>query len=228
MTAETYYYNLSVKEIEEKLTTNATVGLSIKEAKKRLKQHGYNELKNRERYIFFIKVLNQSKKFIIIALLTTIIISSILGILIDEGFTSVILIIIIAVFSEIKGKKKFTALEKLPFLNSKVLRDDQAELIKSRNIIPGDIVFLEKGDTIPADMILIESEHLNVQEISVTGKSVLSKKNTNAIKENVQLKDRHNMVFSSCYVTYGSGKGIVVATGMNTEIVKTIYNTTSK
>ncbi|MGN1226870.1 MAG: HAD-IC family P-type ATPase, partial [Candidatus Cryptobacteroides sp.] len=128
---------------------------------------------------------------------------------------------LIGVFQESKAEKSLDALEKLSAPHCKVIRDGKLSIIESRELVPGDIVELETGDRIPADIRLLESVNLKVQESSLTGESEPVEKDAGAtVDERAALSDRSNMIFSSCTVTYGRATGVVTATGKDTEVGK--------
>ena len=138
---------------------------------------------------------------------------------------------IIGVAQESKAEKSLEALQKLSSHVAKVIRNGELIIIPSKELVPGDIVVLETGDYVPADLRIIEAVNLKVQEASLTGESVPVEKNIEAISdEKVGIGDRTNMLFASSLITYGRGKGIVVETGMNTEVGKiaSIINDTNE
>ncbi len=185
-----------------------------------------------------VKFLEQFKDFMIIVLILAAIVSGMVGVAQGEGITDTIIILIvvivnaiIGVMQENKAEKSLEALQKLSNHVAKVIRNGKLEVVASRELVPGDIVVLETGDFIPADLRLIEAVNLKSQESALTGESVPVEKNCEAISdEEIGLGDRVNMVFSSSLITYGRGKGIVVETGMNTEVGKIagIINSTEK
>ena len=131
----------------------------------------------------------------------------------------VILNAIIGVIQENKAEKSLEALKKMSSYSAKVIRDGKIKVIPSRELVLGDIVVLDTGDYVPADIRITEAVNLKSQEASLTGESVPVDKNSEKIEdENISLGDRTNMLFSYSLITYGRGKGIVVATGMNTEV----------
>lgn len=237
MENEKWFYKNEEAIIEE-LNTDKEKGLSNSEVEEKRKQYGYNELKEGKKKSTFIKFLEQFKDFMIIILIIAAIISGIVGYIQGEGITDSIIIMIvvianaiIGVMQENKAEKSLEALKKLSSYSAKVLRNGHIDVIASRDLVPGDIVVLETGDYVPADIRLIEAVNLKAQEASLTGESVPVEKNTETI-ENIEagLGDRTNMAFSSSLITYGRGKGIVVETGMNTEVGKIagILNNTEK
>ena len=221
-------YTQSAAEVCSNLRTDATKGISRKEAEERRKEHGFNEFEKKAHPSFFKKFLNQFKSFMIIVLLIAAVISGITGYINGEGITDAIIILfiliinaLIGVFQESKAEKSLDALEKLSAPHCKVIRDGKLTLLESRELVPGDIVEVETGDSIPADIRLIEGVNLKVQEAALTGESVPVEKSAGAlVAEDAPLGDRINMIYSSCAVTYGRAKGVVTATGHSTEVGK--------
>ena len=220
-------YNLSIEEVEKNLDTDLKRGLSEKDAELRRERYGYNEFKKTKHKSLFAKFIDQFKSFMIIVLLVAAVISGVVGYLEGEGFTDAIIILVIVilnacigVFQEAKAEKSLDALEKLSSPHCKVMRDGEVKVIDSRELVPGDIVVLETGDAVPADIRLSLSVNLKIQEAALTGESVPTEKNTAPIEGDVPLGDRLDMAYSSTSVTYGRGMGIVTATGMESEVGK--------
>ena len=222
------WFNNSVSQIEKELQTNIQTGLNNSEVTKKREEYGLNELKTQKKKSLLQKFLEQFKDFSVIILIIAAIVSGIVGTMEGEGIgdTIVILIVviinaIIGVSQEAKAEKSLEALQKLTDHASKVIRNGEIVVVPSKELVKGDIVVLETGDFIPADIRLFEAINLKSQESSLTGESVPVEKNTNIIQNpEVGVGDRLNMVFSSSLVTYGRGKGIVVETGMTTEVGK--------
>ena len=228
MKEEQNWFNKDVKEVEKILSTNIEQGLSDEEAKSRREKYGTNELKAKKKKSLLSKFIEQFKDFSIIILIIAAIVSGIVGVLEGEGITDTIIILIvvlvnaiIGVTQEAKAEKSLEALQKLTAHASKVVRNGQVVVIPAKELVPGDIVVLDTGDYIPADLRIIEAVNLKSQEASLTGESVPVEKSTEKIENTeIELGDRTNMLFSSSLVTYGRGKGIVVETGMTTEVGK--------
>ena len=233
---EKNWYNKSKEEIENELKTNESNGLSAEQVEEKREQYGFNELKAKKKKSLFMKFLEQFKDFMIIVLIVAAIVSGIVGYMEGEGITDSIIILIVVVVNAIigvvqesKAEKSLEALQKLSSHVAKVVRNGKVEVVASRELVPGDVVVLDTGDYVPADLRIIESANLKSQESSLTGESVPVDKNAEIIQdEKVGIGDRTNMLFSSSLITYGRGKGIVVETGMNTEVGKiaTIINDT--
>ena len=222
------YYRKNVNEVEDYLQTNMEKGLDLNEVKKRQEENGFNELRAEKKKSLFIKFLEQFKDFMIIVLIIAAIVSGVIGIARGEGIadTIIILIVVIAnaiigVAQEAKAEKSLEALQKLSGHEAKVIRDGTIQTVPARELVEGDIIVLDTGDYVPADLRIFEAINLKSQEASLTGESVPVEKHAEAIdKDELPIGDRSNMLFSSSLITYGRGKGIVVETGMKTEVGK--------
>lgn len=225
---EKEWYSKTVEETKNELEADLQNGLKSEQIVVKQEKYGFNELKAKKKKSLFQKFLEQFKDFTIIVLIVAAIVSGIVGISEGEGITDTIIILIVVILNAIigvaqesKAEKSLEALQKLSDHASKVIRNGKMEVIPSRLLVPGDIVVLETGDYIPADLRIIEAVNLKSQESALTGESVPVEKQVDAItEEKVGIGDRTNMLFSSSLVTYGRGKGIVVNTGMNTEVGK--------
>ena len=222
------WFNKGISQVEKELQTNIKEGLTEEQVKANYEKYGMNELKQKKKKSLFVKFLEQFKDFMIIVLIIAAIVSGAVGIAEGEGITDTIIILIVVVLNAIigvvqesKAEKSLEALQKLSAHASKVVRNGKVAVVQSRELVPGDVVVLDTGDYVPADLRIVESANLKSQEASLTGESVPVDKNTETIDdEKVSLGDRTNMLFSSSLITYGRGKGIVVETGMNTEVGK--------
>ena len=225
MNKETFY-NQTVEQSERVLTTNMSIGLTDAEVKLRIEKYGLNELTGKKKKSFWVVFLNQFKSFMIIVLIIAAIISGVVGVMEGEGLLETYIILgilivnaFIGAYQEIKAESSLEALKKLAAPESKVIRDGITRLIPSSQLVIGDIVILETGSIVPADIRLFESANLKIQESSLTGESVsVDKSNEIILGDNIALGDQKNMAFSSGMVTYGRGKGIVTAIGMQTEV----------
>ena len=222
------WFNKTVEEVEKELGTNKENGLSSKKVEENRAKYGLNELKEKKKESLIQKFIDQFKDFSIIVLIIAAIVSGVVGVMQGEGFTDTIIILIvvllnavIGVAQESKAEKSLEALKKLSAHAAKVIRDGKETAIPARELVPGDLVIIETGDYISADLRVIEAVNLKSQEASLTGESVPVEKRTDAIQATeVGVGDRKNMLFSSSLITYGRGKAIVVKTGMNTEVGK--------
>ena len=222
------WFNKEVEDVEKELNTDLEKGLTTEEVQKRQEKYGLNQLKEAKKKSLLQRFLDQFKDFSIIVLIIAAIVSGAVGIAEGEGITDTIIILIVVIVNaiigvsqEAKAEKSLEALQKLTDHASKVVRNGEVTVIPAKELVPGDIVVLDTGDYIPADLRIIEAVNLKSQESSLTGESVPVEKNTEKIDDTeVGVGDRLNMLFSSSLVTYGRGKGIVVETGMTTEVGK--------
>jgi plasma-membrane calcium-translocating P-type ATPase len=228
------FHNKSIDETLKAVGGDINVGLSAAEAEKRLAANGKNELVEGKKRPLILKFLDQFKDVMIIVLLAAAVISAIITLveakegkdyleLIDSGLILAIVIVnaVIGLAQEEKAEAALDALKNMNKPFCKVIRGGTIEKIHSDELVVGDTVILEAGDIVPADMRLFESASLKIEEAALTGESVPSEKDTELIsEEETPLGDRKNMAFSSGVVSYGRGKGVVVATGMDTEVGK--------
>lgn len=225
---EKSWFNKTSQEVEKELKTDCQNGLSSNQVQENMKNYGLNELQEKKKDSLLKKFLEQFKDFSIIVLIIAAIVSGVVGVAQGEGFTDTIIILIvvllnavIGVAQESKAEKSLEALKKLSSHASKVIRNGKEQVIPARELVPGDLVIIETGDYIAADLRIIEAVNLKSQEASLTGESVPVEKITEKIDGNeIGIGDRKNMLFSSSLITYGRGKAIVVNTGMNTEVGK--------
>ncbi len=232
------WFNKTFKEVEKELETDLEKGLSKEKAEERQEKYGFNELQQIAKKSIIQRFLEQFKDFSIIVLIIAAIVSGIVGVFLGVGITDTIIILIVVIVNAIigvaqesKAEKSLEALQKLSDHASKVIRNENMEVVPSKELVPGDIVVLDTGDYIPADLRIIEAVNLKTQESSLTGESVPVEKTSEIIEEQeIGIGDRKNMLFSSSLVTYGRGKGIVVETGMTTEVGKIagMINSTEK
>ena len=218
------WYSLSTEEVKSKLNTDIEKGLENDEVEKRRIQYGKNEIVSKNKKPIWKMILEQFTDFMIIVLIIAAIVSGV----VNHEFTDSIIILVIVVLNaiigvvqEIKAQKSLDSLKELSAPHCKVVRNGEVINIESKELVPGDIVILETGDNVPADLRIIEAVNLKIQEAALTGESVPVEKSVDVLKdEKVGLGDRVNCAFSSSLVTYGRGKGIVVSTGMETEVGK--------
>ena len=225
---EKNWFNKEVKDVETELKTDLENGLNSKQVEENKSKYGENELQEKKKEPLIKKFIAQFKDFSIIVLIIAAIVSGVVGVAQGEGFTDTIIILIvvllnavIGVAQESKAEKSLEALRKLSEHAAKVVRDGKEQVIPARELVPGDLVIIETGDYVSADLRIIEAVNLKSQESSLTGESVPVEKSIEAIEgEEIGIGDRVNMLFSSSLITYGRGKAIVVETGMNTEVGK--------
>jgi len=208
-------------------------GLSSEEAKHRLSEYGYNELKEKKRRTAIQMFLEEFKDIFILLLIVATIFSVTIGYydLLSgkaEGFLDAytdaivigIIVILVAVagfIQEYRAEKALEALRKLTAPKAQVMRDGKEMIIPAREIVPGDLLLLETGDTVPADARLIEAIEMKADEAVLTGESTPVNKNVSPIKAEAPIAERNNMLFMATHTIYGRGKAAVTSTGMNTE-----------
>jgi len=198
-------------------------GITSEEAGERLQSFGPNELAEKKRKTAFRMLLDQFSDFMILILIAAALISGFIG----EASDTVAIVVIVLLnaalgFSqEYRAEKAMAALKKMAAAHATVIRRSEHTAIPASALVPGDIVVLEAGNIIPADMRIIEVAYLKVEEAALTGESIPVEKHASAIQnEKLSLGDRLNMLFKGTFVTYGRGLGLVTATGMNTELGK--------
>jgi len=213
------FYLKTVKECLEALKTNEK-GLSNTEAQKRLTQYGENQLITLAKTPKWLQFLLQFKNVLVIILIIAGVISFTIG---DFRGGSIMFIIVlinafIGYFQEHKAERIMDSLKKLVQSPAKVYRDGELTELPQLELVPGDILYLEEGDKVPADIRIIESFDLRTNDFSLTGESMPQGKHSNTIKKKSSLADRDNMAFLGTTVATGNAKGVIVATGMNTEL----------
>ncbi len=221
------YHDLTIKETEERLGTDTKNGLSAAEAEKRLKSFGRNELKEKKKKGIFRLFIEQFNDFMIIILLTAATVSFLTSLMQGEAdITEPAIILAIVVLNSLLGciqqrraEKSLESLKKLSSPHAHVIRGGREIVINAAEVVPGDIVKLTAGDLAAADCRLISSNNLTVDESSLTGESMSAEKSASeTLSRLTPLAERRNMVMSSTSITGGNGMGIIVRTGMDTEV----------
>ncbi|MDY0277414.1 MAG: cation-translocating P-type ATPase [Acholeplasma sp.] len=224
-------YQLDVKTLEEKLSSNLKQGLTQNEVDLRLKRDGFNRLNEGKRRSMFMRFIDQLNDFMVFVLLGAAVISVILAIVNNEPseiFEGVLILAIVLVnaflgiIQEGKAEKALESIKKMSSPHATVLRDGVEKVVSVEEIVAGDIVLLNAGDIIPADLRIVESYNLKIDESALTGEPVPVEKISDTLDESDELPlgDQANLAFMSTVVTYGRGKGLVLCTAMNTEIGK--------
>ena len=196
-------------------------GLSSEEVEKRLQHYGQNQLKEASRPGFMVLLWAQLNNFVVILLIAASVISALLGDYVEAAAIMAIVVLnsILGIVQEQRAEQALAALKKLAAPDAQVLRDGARCSVPTYNLVPGDIVFLEAGNFIPADLRLLEAINLRVEEASLTGESLPVQKNAASVLEkNVPLGDRKNTAFMGTLVNYGRGRGVVTSTGMHTQL----------
>ena len=214
-----------VQDIEKLLAELETTrdGLSDAESLKRLSSYGKNELGQRKRRSFFAMLWEQISDTMVLLLIAAAVLSLIFKEWVQAGVIVLIVVLdaAIGIIQEKKAQSSLEALRKLSAPTARAMRQGEESIIPASGLVPGDIVFLDDGQLVPADIRLVESSNLHAQEASLTGESVPAEKDADdAVAEGCPLGDRSNMVYASSMITYGRGVGVVTATGMNTEVGK--------
>ncbi len=215
------YYQQSIDEVVQYSKTDLKIGLSSSEVKKRLDEVGPNRLEEKKGRSPWDMFVGQFKDILVLILLIAALVSFILGEVSDTIVIAIILILnaTLGVVQEYKAEKSLAALKKMVAPAALVIRDGRQSRIEASQLVPGDIVLLESGDHIPADLRLSTVTNLKIQEAVLTGESVPVEKKSELIdKEDVSLGDRNNLAFMGTAIISGRGRGIVVATGMKTEM----------
>lgn len=214
------WHSVESEETLRRLESSAS-GLSTAEALKRLREHGPNTLPEKQRRSLLMILLGQFADFMIVVLLLAALVSGFVG---EPQDTIAILVIvllnaIIGTIQEFRAERAVAALREMSAPEALVLRDGQAVTLAATELVPGDIVILEAGNVVPADLRLLEVEEMQVDESALTGESHAVEKHSACLnKDNLPMGDRQNLAFKSSLITIGRGKGVVIATGLDTEI----------
>ena len=210
-----------LNEVAAAFQAHLEQGLTAQEARERLQKLGPNELTEKPRPGFLALLWDQFNNYLVIILIIAALIALALGEWVDSIAIMCIVVLnaIVGVIQESKAEQALAALKKMAAPNAQVIRDGHQITVAGRELVPGDVVALEAGNYVPADMRLISSVNLKVEEASLTGESVPVEKNAAAVlDQEIPLGDRKNSAYMSTMVTYGRGKGLVTGTGMNTQI----------
>jgi len=218
--SEQEWYALKAEDVLKHLEVK-NEGLSSAEVEKRLEIYGPNQLKEAPRPGFLALLWAQLNNFVVILLIVASVISALLGDYVEAAAIMAIVVLnsVLGIVQEQRAEQALAALKKLAAPDAQVLRDGARRSVPSYNLVPGDIVFLEAGNFIPADLRLLEAINLRVEEASLTGESLAVQKNAATVLEkNVPLGDRKNTAFMGTVVNYGRGRGVVTSTGMHTQL----------
>ena len=214
------WYQLDTAKLMEKLESSDR-GLSPVEAERRLESHGPNELVEKARKSPWTMFLDQFKDFMIMVLIAAALVSGLIG-EISDTIAIVVIVALNAVLGfvqEYRAEKAMAALKKMASPSATVVRDGRAESVDSKMLVPGDLVVLEAGNIVPADIRLTQAARLRIDEATLTGESAPVEKDSAAIEEEgLPVADRKNMAHKGTQVAFGRGEGLVTATGMRTEL----------
>lgn len=214
------YYRQDGKAVLAQLEADLKQGLTTQESDKRLGQYGPNQLQELNRESWLHKYMRQFKDLMIILLLA----SAVISILLDDGRTAAVLIAlvlfntIIGFSQEFKAERLMESLANLVVTEAKAIRNGLLVTVAAAELVPGDIVYVEEGDSVPADLRILKESELSSNDFALTGESNPSRKFTHAISGNVELANRHNLLFMGTTIATGHGYGVVIATAMQTEL----------
>ena len=219
-------YSKNEEEIFKSLNSNIN-GLDSKEAKKRLRNYGQNIILSKKKKPWILRFLKQFNDTMIIILLVVAVLLYFYGYFYSHEYTDTIVILFVVFINAIVGfiqEEKATLilrdLKKYETSTCKVKRNDKIIVINTKELVPGDIIYLESGETVPADIRILSCENLKVDESALTGESVPVQKSSDALKENLIIQEQKNMLFLGTNITNGKCTGIVVSTGKNSELGK--------
>ncbi len=215
------WHAVEADEVLARLATYAEKGLSNEEAQRRLDKYGPNELEEAPPVSFWQMLGEQFNNFVVILLIVAAVISALLGDYIEAAaiFAIVVLNAALGVVQERRAAQELAALRKLASPDAEVIRDGYRQVFPAHKLVPGDLVLLEAGNYVPADIRLLEAVNLRIDEAALTGESVPVKKNAIIrLQADIPLGDRKNTTFMGTMVNYGRGNGVVVSTGMHTQI----------
>ena len=225
---------LKLEELEQEFKTNLEGGLNDNQIQENLEKYGKNQLEEKKKTPLILKFLAEFKDPLIIILIIAAIITTAISIYENnigkentEWIEAIIIMVVVLVnailglYQENKAEKSLEALQKMSAATCKVIRNNSIQTIDANQLVVGDIIYVEAGDSIPADARIIECSNLKVEEAALTGESVPVNKDSNYIEsKDIPLGDKKNCLFSSTYVTNGKAKAVVTSVGMKTEIGK--------
>jgi P-type Ca2+ transporter type 2C len=215
------YHSLDTDDCFSKLNSSEN-GLQEEEVKKRFEQFGPNELQEKERTSILQLIIKQFKDFLVLILIVAAVIAFLSGKMIDVYVIIGVIIVNAAIgfFQEYKAEKSVAALKKLIKHDATVIRDGEEHVIPATKLVPGDVIRIDEGKSVPADARLLEIKNFRAVEASLTGESLPVDKKTDKLEEDTPLADRKNMIFKGTHIARGSAKAIVTATGQETELGK--------
>lgn len=219
--SESLWHSLSTAEALAKLNSHRYEGLTSQEAAARLARFGPNELLEAPRPGFLSRLLDQFKNFLVMILIVASVISLFLGDYVEAAAIMAIVVLnaVLGVIQESRAEEALVALKKMAAPEARVIRDGRQVTVPARELVPGDIVLLEAGNYVPADVRLLEAVNLRIDEASLTGESVPVQKSADVVLDReIPLGDRRNTAYMGTMVSYGRGRGVVVNTGMRTQI----------
>jgi magnesium-transporting ATPase (P-type) len=214
------WHAISAREVANRLTTNGETGLDAAEASSRLQKYGPNRLPEGKKRGPFVRFLAQFNNILVYVLLGAGFIKLMLNLWVDAGiiFGVVVLNALLGFIQEGKAERALDSIRNMLSAEARTVRGGETRMIPAEQLVPGDIVILESGDKIPADLRLVDAKNLRTEEAALTGESVPADKTTDAVPANATVGDRENMAFSGTMVVSGRATGVVVATGSETEL----------
>ncbi|SEN91050.1 plasma-membrane calcium-translocating P-type ATPase [Amphibacillus marinus] len=214
------WYSYETDEVERRLKTDLNAGLTSEQIEEAKDRWGSNELPESKKTPAFLKFLHHFNDVLIYILLAAAVLTVTLGHYVDTIVILIVVVInaLIGYIQENKAEKALEGIKNMLSLQATVIRNGERKEIASSELVPGDLVLLAPGDKIPADLRLITTDHLSIEESPLTGESTSVEKDADTLSEDTTLGDRLNMAFSGTAVVSGSGRGIVVETGTNTEL----------
>lgn len=217
------YHSVTASEAVKLLNSDFNYGLDVNEASRRLIEYGPNELKASKKISSWSLFFSQFKNLLIQILLVATVLSAFLGHAIESIAIAVIVLfaVLLSFIQEYRAERAIDALRKMAAPTANVIRNGKENKIPARELVPGDVILLKAGDKVPADARLVQSFNIQAEEASLTGESLPVEKRMEAITGGeTGIGDRNNMVYSGTAISYGRGRAVVTATGMNTEFGK--------
>jgi len=215
------WHSQEASEVAAKLDTHLQRGLTAEEAAHRLAHYGPNQLREIPRPGFWRMLLDQFNNFLVLILIAASLVSLLLGDYVEAIAILAIVILntVLGVVQESKAEEALAALKRMTAPEARVIRDGHRQTIPAQEVVPGDLILLESGNYVPADVRLVESVNLQIDEASLTGESIPVRKRAEVVLDGeIPLGDRSNSAYMGTLLTYGRGRGVVFATGMHTQI----------
>jgi magnesium-transporting ATPase (P-type) len=214
------WHAMPADEVVKRLTTSADKGLDAAEASARIRQYGPNRLPEGRKRGPLMRLLSQFNNILVYVLLGAGFTKLMLGLWVDAAIILAVVILnaLLGFVQEGKAEKALDSIRNMLSAEARTVRGGETRMIPAEQLVPGDLVLLESGDKIPADLRLVDAKNLRTEEAALTGESVPAEKNTDAVPANATVGDRENMAFSGTMVVSGRAAGVVVATGNGTEL----------
>ena len=216
------WHNMEARDVMEELGVSPEKGLSDKDAGSRLQKYGKNKLPEAKKRGWFMRLISKFDNVLIYILLAAAVITALMGEWVETFVILAVVVVnvVISFIQEGRAEKALESIKQMLTLEAQVIRNSEQHTLNVEELVPGDIVVLNSGDKVPADLRIIKSKDLRVEESPLTGESEEVEKQPDTVDKDAVLGDRHNMGFSGTTVTFGQASGVVFATGENTEIGK--------